>query len=169
MVDAERSAPPTPMHNCCAKAPRTHHAIQNSASMPPLLMHLDMRVFMSGWLLLTAIACFSMQAVAQQPTSPGSLVVGQVFTGQYDDFGDFGGDSLIIKISVAGGAVLRFNTVSLRFYSPWYKYRALPRPFEGQPCMSHSHAFTSSLTSLLSSNCLQHIRRRSAQVCLHQR
>ncbi len=146
------------------------HLHRLSKNAAPVVDHvsLKMRVVMSGWLLLMAIACFSMQAVAQQPTSPGSLVVGQVFTGQYDDFTTFG-DDIVIKTTTSDGTVLRFNGIGLHLYYPYYNYRAMPRSFEGQPCMSHSRVCTSSLTSLLSSNCLQHIRRRSAQVCLHQR
>jgi hypothetical protein len=96
-------------------------------------------VVMSSWWLLVAAAYLGLHASAQPPTSPGTLSVGQVFTGQYDDFGDFGGDSLIIKISAADGSILRLNTVGLRFYYPWYNYRALSHPFEGQPRASAPH------------------------------
>jgi hypothetical protein len=59
------------------------------------------------------------------------LAVGQVFTGQYDDFTTFG-DDIVIKTTTADGTVLRFNGIGLHLYYPWYNYRALPRSFEGQ-------------------------------------
>ena len=92
-----------------------------------------MRVLLSGCLLLAAVACFGLHAAAQQPTSPGTLTVGQVFTGQYDDFTTFG-DDIVIQTTTADGTVLRFNGIGLHLYYPWYNYRALPRSFEGQPC-----------------------------------
>jgi hypothetical protein len=90
-----------------------------------------MRVLLSGCLLLAAVACFGLHAAAQQPTSPGTLTVGQVFTGQYDDFTTFG-DDIVIQTTTADGTVLRFNGIGLHLYYPWYNYRALPRSFEGQ-------------------------------------
>jgi hypothetical protein len=84
-----------------------------------------------GCLLLALVAFLSLHAAAQQPTSPGTLTVGQVFTGQYDDFTTFG-DNLIIKIASSDGSVLRLSGIGLHFYYPWSNYRALPRSFEGR-------------------------------------
>ena len=83
------------------------------------------------FLLLVLVACLGLQAAAQQPTSPGTLVVGQVFTGQYDDFTTFG-DNIVTKIVASDGTVLRFNGIGLHFYYPWSNYRALTRSFEGR-------------------------------------
>jgi hypothetical protein len=96
----------------------------------PLKMHAEM----FGWLLLVAFTCFGWHAFAQQPTSPGMLAVGQVFTGQYDDFTTFG-DKIVIKIATSESTVLRLNGIGLHLYYPYYNYRALPRSFEGQLCL----------------------------------
>ena len=93
------------------------------------MLLLEMRVQLCC-LLLALVACSSLLAAAQQPTSPGSLMVGQVFTGQYDDFTTFG-DNIIVKIATSDGTILRFNGIGLHFYYPWWNYRALPRSFEG--------------------------------------
>ena len=93
------------------------------------MLLLEMRVQL-GCLLLALVACSSLLAAAQQPTSPGSLTEGQVFTGQYDDFTTFG-DNIIVKIATSDGTILRFNGIGLHFYYPWWNYRALPRSFEG--------------------------------------
>jgi len=94
------------------------------------MLLLEMRVQL-GCLLLALVACSSLLAAAQQPTSPGSLTEGQVFTGQYDDFTTFG-DNIIVKIATSDGTILRFNGIGLHFYYPWWNYRALPRSFEGR-------------------------------------
>jgi len=92
------------------------------------MLLLEMRVQL-GCLLLALVACSSLLAAAQQPTSPGTLTQGQVFTGQYDDFTTFG-DNIIVKIATSDGTILRFNGIGLHFYyTRWY--RALPRSFEG--------------------------------------
>ena len=103
--------------------------VQKNHVRYPRLVELEMRVQL-GCLLLALVACFSLLAAAQQPTSPGTLYVGQVFTGQYNDFTTFG-DNIIIKIATSDGSILRFNGIGLHFYYPWWNYRALPRSFEG--------------------------------------
>ena len=104
-------------------------AAQKNRVRSPRLVKLEMRVQL-GCLLLALVACSSLLAAAQQPTSPGTLTVGQVFTGQYDDFTTFG-DNIIVKIATSDGTILRFNGIGLHFYYPWWNYRALPRSFEG--------------------------------------
>ena len=96
--------------------------------------------------LLVLVACLGLHATAQQPTSPGTLAVGQVFTGQYDDFTTFG-DNIVIKIVASDGTVLRFNGIGLHFYYPWYNYRALRDSFEGQRCVPHSFVCRSDVST----------------------
>jgi hypothetical protein len=96
--------------------------------------------------LLVLVACLGLHATAQQPTSPGTLAVGQVFTGQYDDFTTFG-DNIVIKIVASDGTVLRFNGIGLHFYYHWYNYRALRDSFEGQRCVPHSFVCQSDVST----------------------
>ena len=121
------------------------HGPQNKSVPSPQLVQSKMRLVLCS-VLLVLVACLGLHATAQQPTSPGTLAVGQVFTGQYDDFTTFG-DNIVIKIVASDGTVLRFNGIGLHFYYPWYNYRALRDSFEGQRCVPHSFVCRSDVST----------------------
>jgi hypothetical protein len=83
-------------------------------------------------LLLALVACASLRAAAQPPpVSPGTLSIGQVFTGQYDDFTTFGSD-LVFKISSPGGSVTRLNGIALTIFPSYFSKIDFSHPVEGQ-------------------------------------
>jgi hypothetical protein len=81
-----------------------------------------------------------LQATAQ--ATPGTLAIGQVFTGQYDDFTTFG-DNIVVKVATSDGTVLRFNGIGLHFYYPWYNYKALRSSLEGRRPVGFAFASSS--------------------------
>jgi len=82
-------------------------------------------------LLLALVACAGLRAAAQPPVSPGTLSIGQVFSGQYDDFTTFGSD-LVFKISSPGGSVSRLNGLALTIFPSYFSKIDFSKPVEGQ-------------------------------------